>query len=74
MGRFMIAMGHTSMRRGMIEMKNVYWEFLENLRRSGETNMFGATPYLQAQFGLSHRDAMEILADWMNNYNPEDYE
>lgn len=55
-------------------MKNVYWEFLENLRVSGVTNMFGATPYLQAQFGLSHREAMEILADWMKNYNPEDYE
>lgn len=70
----MIAMGLTSMRRGGVEMKNVYWEFLENLRVSGKTNMFGATPYLQAQFGLSHREAMEVLADWMKNYNPEDYE
>ena len=53
---------------------NKYWIYLENLRRSGETNMFGATPYLQATFGLSQSEAREILADWMHNYNPDDYE
>lgn len=25
---------------------NEYWIYLENLRRSGVTNMYGATPYL----------------------------
>lgn len=52
---------------------NEYWLYLENLRRSGETNMFGAAPYLQRAFGLSHKEATEILLDWMNNYNPADY-
>lgn len=53
---------------------NKYWVFLENLRRSGETNMYGAAPYLQMAFGVSKREAMEILTDWMRNYNRGDYE
>lgn len=53
--------------------ENEYWIFLENLRRSGETNMYGATPYLQKAFGLTKSEARRILADWMSNYNPDDY-
>ena len=50
-----------------------YWIYLENLRRSGETNMYGATPYLEAEFVLSKNEARLILADWMKNYNSSDY-
>lgn len=53
---------------------NKYWIYLEELRRSGITNMFGATPYLMEEFDLSSADAKEILIDWMENYNPDDYE
>jgi hypothetical protein len=53
---------------------NKYWIFLEELRKSGITNMYGATPYLQQEFNLSFEEAAEILADWMENYNREDYE
>ena len=52
---------------------NVYWLYLEELRRSGEINMYGATPYLMTRFNLSRTEAKEILSDWMRNYNPEDY-
>lgn len=52
---------------------NKYWIFLENLRRSGITNMYGASPYLMEVFGLDKKDAVSILADWMRNYNPADY-
>jgi len=45
-----------------------YYEYLEELRQSGETNMFGATPYLQDQFGLDRNEASLILKDWMDNY------
>lgn len=50
-----------------------YWIYLERLRRSGETNMFGAAPWLERAFGLSRSEARKILADWMKNYDPEDY-
>lgn len=49
------------------------WIYLENLRRSGVTNMFGAGPYLEDEFGISKTEARKILIDWMKNYNPEDY-
>ena len=54
--------------------KNVYWVFLEMLRKSGVTNMYGAAPYLEEAFGVSRKDAREILIDWMSNYDPADYE
>lgn len=54
--------------------KNIYWIYLEWLRRTGVTNMFGASPYLQNEFGLNDKDAKQILLEWMNNYNSEDYE
>jgi len=53
---------------------NKYWIYLENLRRSGVTNMFGAGPYLERAFGVGRSEARRILADWMRNYNPADYE
>lgn len=53
---------------------NKYWIYLEDLRKSGVTNMYGATPYLRTEFDLSSCEARTILADWMENYNPEDYE
>ena len=52
---------------------NKYWLFLENLRKSGITNMYGAASYIEQVFGVSHNEAVEILADWMKNYNKEDY-
>lgn len=53
---------------------NKYWIYLENLRRSGVTNMFGAAPYLAKRFGLSMTEARDILLDWMDNYDRDDYE
>lgn len=50
-----------------------YWIYLERLRRSGQTNMFGAVPWLESAFGLSRSEVRKILADWMKNYDPEDY-
>lgn len=58
----------------MPKTENKYWIYLENLRRSGVTNMFGATPYLMDEFGLSKREASSILAEWMRNYSSDDYD
>ena len=41
--------------------------YLDELRDSGVTNMFGAAPYLQREFGLEKREAREILAKWMQS-------
>ena len=52
---------------------NKYWLYLEALRRSGVTNMYGAAPYLEKAFGLTEKESHKILIEWMKNYNPEDY-
>jgi len=46
-----------------------YYNFLERLRDSGATNMFGAGPYLESAFRLSINAANSILANWMHNYD-----
>lgn len=45
-----------------------YYKYLEELRQSGITNMFGASPYLQEEFDLDRKEADEILMNWMRNY------
>lgn len=47
--------------------------YLENLRRSGKVNMFGAAPYLAKEFGLSTEQAISELTEWMQDYEPTDY-
>jgi hypothetical protein len=43
--------------------------FLNDLRDSGVTNMFGAAPYLQDEFGLDKREARQVLANWMQSFS-----
>lgn len=45
-----------------------YYIYLEKLRKSGKTNMFGATDYLVTKFKLDRNEAMKILQNWMKNY------
>jgi hypothetical protein len=50
---------------------NEYFEYLNTLRETGVTNMFGAAPYLQQAFGLSRHEARKVLAEWMNSFDKE---
>ena len=51
-------------------MTEEHLEFLDELRESGETNMFGATPYLTDDFPeLSKWDARAILSYWMRTFS-----
>ena len=47
------------------------FEYLKELRESGETNMFGAGRYLQNDFGLSKYEARDIVLAWMKSFNKE---
>ena len=47
-----------------------YFEYLDHLRASGKTNMFGAAPYLCQEFGLEIRYAREILGKWSETFDP----
>ena len=48
-----------------------YSDYLEALRKSGKTNMFGAGVYLEDEFGLSRQDAKKVLLEWMQSYQKE---
>ena len=43
--------------------------YLDELRESGETNMFGAAPYVANEFSLPSKDARTILAYWMETFS-----
>lgn len=46
-----------------------YFEYLDELRESGETNMFGAVPYLIAEYDLGRNDASAVLQAWMKTFS-----
>ena len=48
--------------------KEEMFEYLDTLRESGVTNMFGASPYLQQAFGVDRREAKSVLTEWMKTY------
>jgi len=50
------------------EQKLEYFEYLDLLKESGETNMFGAANYLEDEFGLKKSEARQILLEWMKSY------
>ena len=43
-------------------------DFLNELRESGETNMFGASSYLEEEFDIDTHEAKEILTTWMKTF------
>jgi hypothetical protein len=43
--------------------------YLDDLRESGVTNMFGAAPYVESEFGIGRRDAQKVLAYWMKTFS-----
>ena len=46
-----------------------YLEYLDELRDSGDTNMFGARPYLMDEFwNLTKQEAAAILTYWMGTF------
>jgi hypothetical protein len=43
--------------------------WLDDLRESGATNMFGAAPFLAEAFGLTTTEARGILQEWMTSFS-----
>ena len=44
-------------------------EYLDDLRESGITNMFGAGSYLQDAFDIGRQDSSAILSYWMETFS-----
>ena len=48
-------------------------EYLDDLRESGETNMFGARPYLIEEYSdLTKQEARTILTYWMKTFGQKE--
>jgi hypothetical protein len=43
-------------------------EYLDDLRESGVTNMFGAAQYVEEDCDVSRRDSRTILSYWMESF------
>jgi hypothetical protein len=43
--------------------------YLDDLRESGTTNMFGAASYLQREFKLDRHTAKDVLLYWMASFD-----
>ena len=46
--------------------------YLDDLRESGVTNMYGAGSYIEDEFALSSQEATHILHYWMDSFGMED--
>jgi|LakMenE01Jun11ns_1017448.scaffolds.fasta_scaffold9667307_3 hypothetical protein len=46
-------------------------DFLIELRDSGETNMWGAAPYIEREFDVSRADGKTILLEWIKYMSKE---
>ena len=52
-------------------MNKEYYDYLINLRDSGEVNMWGAAPYLVAEFGLTRRESRTVLLEWIQTFTSD---
>jgi len=57
--------------RKTTEQEQEVLEYLNMLRITGVTNMFGATPYIEDEYGLDKKESRRLLSLWMKNFNDE---
>jgi hypothetical protein len=43
-------------------------DYLIALRDSGAVNMWGATPYIEDHFKVTHQEAKAILVEWIKSF------
>jgi hypothetical protein len=43
--------------------------YLDVLRKSGVTNMFGAALYIEKEFSVTKKESRTILTHWMETFN-----
>lgn len=49
--------------------KEEIFAYLDALRESGVTNMFGAAPYIEDMFELNRQAARSMLMEWMETFD-----
>lgn len=48
-----------------------YFRYLDELRESGETNMWGAALYLVHEFDIEENTARKVLMTWMDYFEED---
>lgn len=48
------------------------FQYLDVLRKSGVTNMWGAGSYLEGAFNLSNKEAGAVLFVWMETFSEDE--
>jgi len=48
--------------------KEEVFNFLDALRESGVTNMFGASPYIAKEFEVDSEQSRKLLVEWMETF------
>lgn len=46
-----------------------YFDFLDDLRESGQTNMLGGAVYLRENFPLDRKEASAVLHAWLKTFD-----
>jgi hypothetical protein len=57
--------------RKATEQEQEVLEYLNDLRDSGDTNMYGASPYVESRFGIDRNESRKLVSLWMNNFNED---
>jgi hypothetical protein len=52
----------------MVDKQKVFI-YLDALRESGVTNMYGAVPYVRKVFDVSQSEGINLLSEWMQTFN-----
>lgn len=50
------------------QFKEEVFIYLDSLRESGITNMFGAAPYIEINFKVNTTDSRKLLKEWMETF------
>lgn len=52
-----------------MQLNEEHREYLVALRDSGVTNMWGAAVYLERDFGMTRREASDVLLQWIKSFD-----
>jgi hypothetical protein len=54
----------------MVDKKEVF-EYLDDLRDSGVTNMFGSPAYVERDFKVTRKESHQLVSEWMEMKSKE---
>lgn len=57
--------------RATTNLEKEVFNYLNHLRETGVTNMFGAVLYIEKEFELSKSESRKLLTLWMENFDED---